>query len=40
MNKMVGCARAAASAAEMEAAFDSDEMLSEIRKDYEKRHRK
>ncbi len=40
MSKMVSCARACGSAAEMEAAFDSDEMLSDIRKDYEKRHRK
>ena len=39
MNKMVGCARKAQSAAAMEAAFDSDEMLSEIREDYRKRHR-
>ena len=40
MSKMVSCARACGSAAEMEAAFDSDEMLSDIRKDYEKRHKK
>ena len=39
MSKMVSCARACGSAAEMEAAFDSDEMLSDIRKDYEKRHK-
>jgi len=40
MSKMVSCARACKSSAEMEAAFDSDEMLSDIRKDYEKRHKK
>jgi uncharacterized protein YegL len=39
MGKMVACARSAKSAKAMEAAFDSDEMLSEIRKDYEKRHK-
>lgn len=38
MNKMVACARAAKSSAEMAEAFDSDEMLSEIRDDYAKRH--
>ena len=40
MSKMVSCARACKSSAEMEAAFDSDEMLSDIRKDYENRHKK
>ena len=40
MSKMVSCARGAASAMAMEEAFDSDEMLGEIRRDYEKRHRK
>ncbi|MBR4914560.1 MAG: VWA domain-containing protein [Clostridiales bacterium] len=40
MSKMVSCARACGSSAEMAAAFDSDEMLSDIRKDYEKRHKK
>ena len=40
MSKMVSCARACGSSAEMAAAFDSDEMLSDIRKDYEKRHEK
>ena len=39
MGKMVACARSAKSAKAMEEAFDSDEMLSEIRKDYEKRHK-
>lgn len=39
MGKMVACARAATSAKAMEAAFDSDAMLSEIREDYEKRHK-
>jgi len=40
MSKMVSCARACGSSAEMAAAFDSEEMLSDIRKDYEKRHKK
>ena len=39
MSKMVACARKACSAEAMGAAFDSDEMLSEIRDDYEKRHK-
>ena len=39
MSKMVSCARACGSAKEMAAAFDSDEMLSEIRDDYAKRHK-
>ena len=39
MNKLVGCARQAKSAAAMSAAFESDEMLSEIREDYKKRHK-
>ena len=38
MGKMVSCARAAGSSAEMAASFDSDEMLSEIRDDYKNRH--
>ena len=38
MSKMVSCARACGSSAEMEKAFDSDEMLSEIRDDYKRRH--
>lgn len=38
MGKMVSCARAAGSSAEMAASFDSDEMLSEIRDDYKTRH--
>lgn len=40
MSKMVSCARACGSSAEMEAAFDSDEMLADIRDDYKKRHKK
>ena len=40
MSKMVSCARACSSAEEMGAAFDSDEMLSEIRDDYAKRHKR
>jgi uncharacterized protein YegL len=39
MGKMVSCARACGSAQEMEEAFDSGEMLGDIRRDYEKRHR-
>lgn len=39
MSKMVSCARTCGSAKEMEEAFDSDEMLAPIRKDYKKRHR-
>lgn len=39
MSKMVSCARASASAEMMEEAFDSDEMLADIRADYKKRHR-
>lgn len=38
MSKMVSCARACGSSVEMEKAFDSDEMLSEIRDDYKRRH--
>ncbi len=38
MSKMVSCARACGSAKMMGRAFDSDEMLSSIREDYEKRH--
>lgn len=40
MNKMVTCARSATSAKAMEEAFETDEMLGEIRRDYEKRHKK
>ena len=40
MSKMVSCARACGSSAEMAAAFDSDEMLADIRDDYKKRHKK
>ena len=39
MGKMVSCARSAKSAAAMEAAFDSEEMLGEIREDYRNRHK-
>lgn len=39
MSKMVSRARKAGSAKEMGAAFDSEEMLSEIRDDYNKRHK-
>ena len=39
MNKMVGCARGCGSAKEMAAAFDSEEMLEDIRSDYAKRHK-
>lgn len=39
MSKMVSRARKARSAKEMGAAFDSEEMLSEIRDDYNKRHK-
>ena len=39
MSKMVSRARKAESAMAMGAAFDSEEMLSEIRDDYKKRHR-
>ena len=39
MSKMVGCARAASSAKEMEEMFDADEMLAPIRADYARRHK-
>ncbi|MCR4766548.1 MAG: hypothetical protein K5875_01125 [Saccharofermentans sp.] len=39
MGRMVSCARVAKSAMAMEEAFNRDEMLSDIRKDYEKRHK-
>ena len=39
MEKMVGCARKAASVSEMEAVFESDEMLAPIQADYKKRHK-
>lgn len=39
MSKMVSCARAAGSAEAMGAAFDSEEMLSDIREDYKRRHK-
>lgn len=40
MSKMVSCARTSKSAEAMGAAFDSEEMLSEIRDDYAKRHKR
>jgi uncharacterized protein YegL len=40
MSKMVSCARACKSSEEMAMAFDSDEMLGDIRRDYENRHKK
>ena len=40
MSKMVSCARACGSSAEMAAAFDSEEMLEDIREDYKNRHKK
>ncbi|MEE0955533.1 MAG: vWA domain-containing protein [Eubacterium sp.] len=40
MSKVVSCARIAETAAEMNAAFDSEELLEPIRSDYKKRHRK
>ena len=39
MSKMVSCARACGSAADMKDAFDEDEMLAPIQADYKKRHR-
>ena len=39
MSDAVGCARKAPTAAAMNAAFDSEETLAKIRKDYQKRHR-
>ena len=39
MSNLVSCARASASAVEMEEMMDSDEILAPIRKDYAKRHR-
>ena len=38
MSKMVGCARACGSAKEMNAAFDREELLEDIRSDYANRH--
>jgi uncharacterized protein YegL len=40
MSRMVSCARACKSSEEMAAAFDSDELLGDIRRDYQKRHKK
>ena len=40
MSKMVSCARACKSAEDMGAVFGSDDMLSEIRDDYAKRHKR
>ena len=39
MSKMVSCARASATVDMMEDAFDSDEMLADIRADYQRRHK-
>ena len=39
VSHVVGCARKAATAADMEAVFDDEEMLAPIREDYAKRHR-
>ena len=40
MSKMVSCARACGCAADMEEAFDDDEMLAPIQADYKKRHKR
>ena len=40
MSKAVSYARCAASAADMASAFDEDELLTPIREDYKRRHRK
>ena len=40
VSEVVGYARRAASADEMNAMFDSEEMLAPIREDYKKRHKK
>ena len=40
MSDVVGCVRAARTAADMEAMFDRDEMLAPIREDFKKRHRR
>lgn len=40
MSKMVSCARACKSAEDMGAVFGFDDMLSEIRDDYAKRHKR
>ena len=39
VSNVVGCARKAASARDMEALFDEEDMLAPIREDYAKRHR-
>ena len=40
MSKAVSCARMSASAMAMGQAFDEEELLEPIRKDYKRRHRK
>ena len=40
MSKAVSCARMSATATDMEAAFDKDELFAPIREDYKRRHRK
>lgn len=40
MSRMVSCARCAPTGAAMQEAFESDEMLAPIKRDYERRHRK
>ena len=39
LSKAVSCARMSATAADMEAAFDEEELLAPIREDYKRRHR-
>jgi hypothetical protein len=39
VSHVVGCARKAATAEEMEAVFDDEDMLAPIREDYKRRHR-
>ena len=39
MSRMVSCARACKTSEEMAEAFDSDELLGDIRRDYQKRHK-
>ena len=40
MSKAVSFARCAPSAADMECAFDEEELLAPIREDYKRRHRR
>jgi hypothetical protein len=40
LSDAVGCARRARTAMEMNAIFDSEETLSAIREDYQKRHKR